>query len=262
MKEKIESVTRDISTLTGKMTVVEKAMDTEDISFLKNYKNIEERAQCTLRNPELLSGTLIDVAKHLSNLKFKVWEKMLGMVQYTAVTLDPNTASPRLSVSDDLTSVRDTGVHQQLPNNPERFDSCADVLGSEGFNSGKHSWEVEVGNQPAWKIGVVKESANRKSASPEDGYWVLILDDAEYIVYASSGVNKTLRLKRKPQRLRVQLDYNRGEMSFFDPCNMSLIYTLKHKFTEKVFPYFCLESPSKHGAMWFCPVKVSVTLQP
>ncbi|XP_061086390.1 E3 ubiquitin-protein ligase TRIM35-like [Conger conger] len=168
IKEKIENITRHVSTLTDKMTVIEKAMDTEDTSFLKNYKNIKERAQCTLQDPELLSAALIDVAKHLGNLKFRVWEKMLGMVQYTAVTLDPNTASPRLSVSDDLTSVRDTGVHQQLPNNPERFDSCADVLGSEGFNSGKHSWEVNVGNQPAWKIGVVKESANRKSASPED----------------------------------------------------------------------------------------------
>ncbi|KAJ8284610.1 hypothetical protein COCON_G00034600 [Conger conger] len=104
IKEKIENITRHVSTLTDKITVIEKAMDTEDTSFLKNYNNIKERAQCTLQGPELLSGALIDVAKHLGNLKFRVWEKMLGMVQYTPVMLDPNTAVPWLFLSDDLTT--------------------------------------------------------------------------------------------------------------------------------------------------------------
>ncbi|KAJ8365376.1 hypothetical protein SKAU_G00142070 [Synaphobranchus kaupii] len=264
MKEKIENITRHFSTLTHKLAVIEKAMEAEDISFLKSYRNIKERAQCTLQDPELLSGALIDVAKHLGNLKYRVWEKMLGVVQYTPVTLDPNIASPWLSLSNDLTSVRDTGVYQQLPDNPERFDSCVDVLGSEGFNSGKHSWEVEVGSQPAWEIGVVNESNNRKgriAASPMRGFWVLALTNGdEYEACASSGVSKNLRLERKPQRIRVQLDYDRGEVSFLDPSDMFSICTLKCKFTERIFPYFCLYPDGKPGAMRICPVKVSVTL--
>ncbi|KAG7492506.1 hypothetical protein MATL_G00015290 [Megalops atlanticus] len=67
----------------NKITAIEKDLDTEDISFLKNYKQTLVRAQCTLQDPELLSGALIDVAKHLGNLKFRVWEKMLGIVQYS-----------------------------------------------------------------------------------------------------------------------------------------------------------------------------------
>ncbi|KPP57022.1 hypothetical protein Z043_125302, partial [Scleropages formosus] len=78
------------------------------------------------------------------------------------VTLDPNTAVPWLFLSDDLTCVRNTRVKQQLPDNKERFDRCVNVLGSEGFISGKHSWEVEVGNTPEWDVGVMKESINRK----------------------------------------------------------------------------------------------------
>ncbi|KAJ8269307.1 hypothetical protein COCON_G00119140 [Conger conger] len=116
MERKLEHITRDISTLTDKITAIETAMETEDTSFLKSYKNIKERAQCTLQDPELLSGALIDVAKHLGNLKFRVWEKMLGMVQYTPVMLDPNTARK------PCTAVYPTGkggeVARQLQSSP------------------------------------------------------------------------------------------------------------------------------------------------
>ncbi|KAJ8261687.1 hypothetical protein GJAV_G00157190 [Gymnothorax javanicus] len=122
MEEKIAHITRDVSILTDKITAIEKSMETEDTSFIKSYKSIRERAQCSLQDPELLSGALIDVAKHLGNLKFRVWEKMLEMVQYTPVTLDPNTAAPWLFLSDDLTTVRYTGIMQKYPDNPERFN--------------------------------------------------------------------------------------------------------------------------------------------
>ncbi|KAJ8353043.1 hypothetical protein AAFF_G00115700 [Aldrovandia affinis] len=186
---------------------------------------------------------------------------MLEMVQYTPVTLDPNTARASLSLSDDLTSVRHTDTEQQLPDNPERFDYCGCVLGSEGFTSGKHSWEVEVGNKPEWDVGVVKESINRKgeiTLSPEGGFWAVALRNGDK--YRASGADD-LTLKRKPQRIRVQLDYDRGEVSFYNPSDMSLIYTFKHTFTERLFPYF---SPylntdgSNPAALQICPVTVSV----
>ncbi|XP_035255980.1 zinc-binding protein A33-like [Anguilla anguilla] len=263
MKEKIENITGHISTLTDKITAIEKAMDTEDTFFLQSYKNIKERAQCTLQDQELLSGALIDVAKHLGNLKFRVWEKMLEMVQYTPVVLDPNTARATLSLSDDLTTVRHTGTDQKYPDNPERFSRCVNVLGSEGFTSGTHSWEVKVGNKPEWDIGVVKESISRKgdiTCCPEDGFWVLALRNGDK--YSAFGV-AALTLKRKPQSIRVQLDYDRGKVSFFDSSDMSLIYTFKDTFTERVFAFFspCVNNDGRNeGPLQICPVKVSVTV--
>ncbi|XP_036402000.1 uncharacterized protein LOC118789594 [Megalops cyprinoides] len=262
MSEKLKIIQKQISSLSDRISAVEQELKEEDIAFLKNYKQTSVRAQCTLQDPQLLSGVLIDVANHLDNLQFRVWEKMLGMVQYTPVTLDPNTADPWLSLSDDLTSVRDTDTVQQLPDNPERCDYYATVLGSEGFTSGEHSWEVEVGNEPAWEMGVANESINRKGEitySPEGGFWVVTLRNGEGY---KAGVTP-LSLKRKPQRIRVQLDYEKGEVSFYDPSDMSHIYTFKDTFTERLFPYFCPgvnEDGSNPGALQICPVKVSVTV--
>ncbi|KAJ8377790.1 hypothetical protein AAFF_G00251090 [Aldrovandia affinis] len=160
MKEKIEKMTEEISSLSEQIRAIEQELGAEDVSFLQSYKYTVKRAQCTLQDPEKVSGALVDVAKHLGNLKYRVWEKMLGTVQYTPVTLDPNTAHPNLSLSEDLTSVRLRDENKQVPDNPERFDLGKYVLGSEGFSSGRHCWDVEVGDVRYWAVGVAEDSSS------------------------------------------------------------------------------------------------------
>uniref|UniRef100_A0A8C2WVV0 B30.2/SPRY domain-containing protein n=1 Tax=Cyclopterus lumpus TaxID=8103 RepID=A0A8C2WVV0_CYCLU len=191
---------------------------------------MEKRLNCSVRTSRklcLVSGALIDVAKHLGNLSFRVWEKMKDKVHFSPVILDPNTAQPFLHLSDDLTSVRRGDTKRKLPDNPERSTKYSEVLGSEGFSSGKHSWDVEVGDHPEWFVGLVKESVDRNgeiSASPEDGFWCLFHNNGKY----TNGARKTLRVKKSLQRIRVQLDYDRGEVSFYNPEDMTHIYTQRH----------------------------------
>ncbi|KAJ8274172.1 hypothetical protein COCON_G00087970 [Conger conger] len=181
---------------------------------------------------------------------------MLGTVQYTPVTLDPNTAHPNYSLSEDLTIVRRSGERQQVPDNPERFDWVWCVLGSERFSSGRHCWDVEVGGE-YWLVGVVKESFSRKGredASPAGGLWSIALYDGKYRALASTPTDLTVQ--RDLQRVRVQLDSDRGEVSFSDPSNNTPLYTFKHSFTERLFPIF-----NTQGTMRVCPLKVSVSVK-
>ncbi|XP_062390858.1 zinc-binding protein A33-like [Sardina pilchardus] len=246
MKEKIEKMSREISSLTDTIRDIEKEMGADDISFLQNYKSTVERAQCTLQDPERVSGALINVANHLGNLKFRVWEKMQEIVQYTPVILDPNTASPALILSEDLTSVGHSGRQQQLLDNPERFDRYACVLGSEGFTSGIYCWDVEVGDRESWELGVKTESGERKGeSSNRSGVWGV-----------RHTPDTTITVQQRPQRIRVQLDWDRGELSFSNADNNTHLHTFTHTFTEKLFPFFYTLS-----SLSISPVKAAVSVE-
>ncbi|XP_076119254.1 zinc-binding protein A33-like [Alosa pseudoharengus] len=259
MKEKIEKMSKEISSLSDTIRAIEEEMGADDITFLQSYKSTVERAQCTLQDPERVSGALINVAKHLGNLKFRVWEKMQEIVQYTPVTLDPNTAHPQLILSEDLTSVIFGDEEQQLPDNPERFDTYGDVLGSEGFNSGTHCWDVEVGENTGWQVGLMTESAQRKGEIYSmSELWYVGYDGAAYGAWATPHAFTPLTVKQKLQRIRVQLDWDRGELSFSNPDNNTHLHTLTHTFTERVFPY--LYTP-RNVPLRILPVKASVRVE-
>ncbi|KAL8213090.1 UNVERIFIED_CONTAM: hypothetical protein K2H54_060698 [Gekko kuhli] len=136
------------------------------------------------------------------------------------VTLDRKTAHPQLIVSLDMKSVRWGSSRQNLPDNPERFDTLSSVLGCEKFTSGRHYWEVEVGNgQALWAVGVARESVKRKgniTLSPDEGFWIVRTERNvnDFIVSwqmsaLTSSQSVTLSASI-PQKIRVSLDYEEG----------------------------------------------------
>ncbi|KAL0151716.1 hypothetical protein M9458_052982, partial [Cirrhinus mrigala] len=150
------------------------------------------------------------------------------------VILDPNTANPFLILSDDLTSVRNCGNKQPVPDNPERFDCDPCVLGSEGFNSGTHCWDVEVKESPVWTLGVTTASNQRKG-------WDFFKTDVWFVWYDPLGWSpgSGFHVDQHFDRVRVNLDYDRGTVSFSDPVTNTHLHTFTTTFTHTLTPFFC-----------------------
>ncbi|KAG9269277.1 tripartite motif-containing protein 35-like [Astyanax mexicanus] len=257
MRRKIEEMNEEISSLSDTIRNIEKEMEAEDIQFLQFCIF---RVQRSPKHPEKTSGALINVAKHLSNLKFRVWEKMQEIIQYTPVTLDPNTAHRHLHLSDDLTAVEKRDQRSSVPDNPERFDKYRCVLGSEGFNSGTHCWDVQVGDRDYWALGLIPESVTRKGRSFSDSVWSLGYDKSidKYGTLCPGQSGLFLTPKEKLQRVRVQLDWDRGKLTFTDLLTNTHLHTITHTFTERLLPFFC------NGSVYplrILPVKTSVTVE-
>nr|XP_020486319.1 tripartite motif-containing protein 35-like [Labrus bergylta] len=255
MKEKIEALNREIAALSNTIRTTEVELRADDISFLKNYKAALKRIQQRplLDDPELVSGALLDEVKHLGNLTFNIWNKMKEIITYTPVILDPNTADHELVLSEDLTSVRHGG-RGQLPKNLERTKFSCSVLGSEGFNSGTHCWEVAVGANRDWELGVLGEHP-QKSGRLLSVLWRIMFSDGKYTAFSTVGSEKDLPVEKQLQKIRVHLDFDEGKLEFSDVDTDTLIHTFTHTFTYTLFPYIYTEN---QVPLMIFPVKLSV----
>lgn len=155
------------------------------------------------------------------------------------VILDPATAQKNLVVSDDGRQVkyeeRKTS-HSEVPN---RFSPALFVLGREGLGSGRHYWEVDVNRKTAWTLGVARASARRKGEiklSPEGGYWCLWLKGGEVKALATTRV--PLMLPSHPSKVGIFLDYEGGQISFYDVKARLHLYTFTDTFSESMYPIF------------------------
>nr|XP_033491353.1 E3 ubiquitin-protein ligase TRIM21-like [Epinephelus lanceolatus] len=261
----IKELEQEISELKKRSTEVEQLSRSEDhLHLLQSFMSLntapptKDWTEVSVRPPSY-EGTVrravSQLEETLSKQMKKLFEVELKRVQQSAVdvTLDPDTAHPKLILSDDGKQVMLGKVSKNLPNNPERFDICVNVLAKQSFSSGRFYYEVQVKGKTEWNLGVARESINRKGripANPQNGFWLLSLrNENEYYAHADPSVR--LSLKSQPEKVGVFVDYEEGLVSFYDVDAAALIYSFTGcSFTEKLYPFFspCVNDGGKNSA--------------
>ncbi|XP_061590584.1 E3 ubiquitin-protein ligase TRIM21-like [Cololabis saira] len=273
----IKDLEQEICELKKRSSEVEQLSRSEDhLHLLQRFSSLEDapptKNWTEVRvHPPPYEGTVVRAVEQLEkNLREKM-KKLLAEVelrriqQFEAdVTLDPDTAHPKLILSEDGKQVYHVGVKKNLPDNPERFCTCVGVLGKQSFSSGRFYFEVQVKGKTEWDVGVARESINRKgqiTLSPQNGYWTVWLRDGnEYEALNDPSVR--LHPSSPPEKVGVFVDYEEGLVSFHDVDAAALLYSFTGcSFREKLHPFF---SPSNNNGgknsapLIICPVNQTV----
>lgn len=149
------------------------------------------------------------------------------------------------------------------PDGPARFDQLPAVLGAQGFQAGRHCWEVETvldttsfrdssgeeeEDEIHYAVGAAGESVRRKGRvglCPAGAVWAV--EGRGGRLWALTAPEPTLlgRAGPPPQRIRVDLDWERGRVAFYDGRSLDLLFAFQATgpLGERIFPLLCTRDP-------------------
>ncbi|KAK0137574.1 NLR family CARD domain-containing protein 3 [Merluccius polli] len=163
----------------------------------------------------LLSAGLEDPGWRLDTLRYGEDSSPLNAC---GLTLDPNTAHRRLSLSEDHREVKRVEADQSHPDHPERFDSQYQVLCREGL-TGRCYWEVE--RRGGVGIGVTYRGITRRGGGGDSWLggnnksWCLYCYDGGYSVRYNGSSTDIPLLSSDSTRVGVYVDRPAGSLSFY-----------------------------------------------
>ncbi|CAL8263705.1 unnamed protein product [Lota lota] len=249
----VKEIEKEIVQLTQKKMELQQLQPNDDcFQFLQSVRNVHINPPSLTKDwdAESIDCDYSKVEEAVNQLELSVMKEAFmlcdpelpAMQQYSVkVVLDPDTAHHDLSVSEDGKQVQHGQFKMLVPRKPQRFDHVLNVLAKEGFNAKTFYYEVLVKNKTEWDLGVASESINRKGdirLSPQNGYWTIWLRKGnEYI--ANAGPAVVLNLRKKPQKIGIFVNYERGHVAFYDVEDSVEIYAFTGcTFTERLFPFF------------------------
>ncbi|XP_058028420.1 nuclear factor 7, brain-like [Ahaetulla prasina] len=178
-------------------------------------------------------------------LQFHAWKELLGVVHPvpTMITFDCNSAHPSFALMQNPTGPQFRANHWFWQEEAERFTSTPCVVGQKGITTGRFYWEIEVGDSIHWIVGMAKKPVERKKQLkflPKEGIWAIELKAGEY--QALSEPRTPLPVCRRMEKVGVYLDFEGGQLSFYNSSSRSHLYTFQACFHEDLLPFLSTQS--------------------
>ncbi|XP_040188536.1 E3 ubiquitin/ISG15 ligase TRIM25-like [Rana temporaria] len=154
----------------------------------------------------------------------------------TGILLDVSTAANDLEISSDRKTASWTFHRHPGPETPKRFQDFSQVMSRQSFSSGRHSWMVDVGRSGEWGVGMCYPSIDRGGDQSLIGYnkksWAVGRWCDRYLAIHDSKKTQ-LPNKISSCRVRIELDYEAGRISFYDRGDpIRHLRTIHTTFTE------------------------------
>ncbi|XP_077123001.1 E3 ubiquitin/ISG15 ligase TRIM25-like [Ranitomeya variabilis] len=157
------------------------------------------------------------------------------------ILLDVSTADNNLLISDDLKTATWTWKTQNRPETAERSHDYQ-VLSGRRFTSGRHYWDVEIRRSDLWSVGMCYPSIERRGRQSHIGdnnkswclyglYGGLVCNNQYSVRHDSKYI--LLRHQISSDRVRIYLDYEAGQLSFYELCDpIRHLHTFTATFSE------------------------------
>ncbi|KAE8288995.1 Zinc-binding protein A33 [Larimichthys crocea] len=245
LKEREKKIAEQGKDLERAIAVLNSKLAEEDSpKLLKEIQDLTKRSQVSFVLPAEVD-TEVRSGQFVGPIQYRIWKHMKSCLypNITSATFDPETAHPNLSVSESCSSVwfeeaKDT---KDCRANPRRFHYYYCVLGHQGFTTGRHYWEVEVGNKTAWRLGVAQEDVPRgemAATGTSCGLWTLALKSGS-IMACTDPMPTKVKVSVSLVRIGVFLDCEKEEVSFYNAVTMAPIYTFSMETTGvPLFPFY------------------------
>uniref|UniRef100_A0A8C1NCU9 Butyrophilin subfamily 1 member A1-like n=1 Tax=Cyprinus carpio TaxID=7962 RepID=A0A8C1NCU9_CYPCA len=208
-----------------------------------NIEDSKKHADC---EEETMEKLLKDVEK--LNIKDSRKHEVVGDVNIeelrkhaVEITIDRERLHQDLKVSKDCKIVKASPDYNHTG---EEFPIQLCAFGAQRFTSGRHYWEVELTQENTknyWLIGVVKDgnltARDRSTFTPFYGFWFLYSDGPRGF-HINTNPPVKLPLTPRPERLGVLLDYDDGQLSFYNVTERKHLLTISSRFSGSVVPLF------------------------
>ncbi|XP_063807387.1 E3 ubiquitin/ISG15 ligase TRIM25-like [Pseudophryne corroboree] len=176
--------------------------------------------------------------------------------QPTKIILDINTAANNINIPQSTTDnytykskpieptcAKWSDQTQNCPDKPERFQLYNQVLSTTSFSSGRHYLDMTVSGSGWWSVGMSYPSIDRRGEQSHIGYndksWALCRGWYNRCLLIHGG--KEICLSTFPGSVGIYLDYEAGQLSFYDPSQqMRHLHTFTATFTEPLHVALCI----------------------